>query len=194
MGCGAASAGAGLERRLCWRRGGQTPSPPPTLSHQGDEKCYFVGKVAAQPGMSAVGAAYAQAPLIIGHARAFLPGVFTASAEALEMLVAPGDSEMGACGWVGGGGTTIKRVRSLPPAAASVVPLVPDTVGSEHRGHRGHRPTSTHAHSSPPAVAQHHIGLEPVLGAVGLAAEGVDWWEGAEPSARPRSASDVVSF
>jgi len=67
------------------------------LRYVGEEKCYFLGKVAARPGLSAVGAAYAQAPLIIGHGRSMLPGVFPATPaedEAFELLVGEADSEL----------------------------------------------------------------------------------------------------
>jgi len=60
---------------------------------EGGELCYYCGKVATSPGISLDATIEAQELLIIGHVQFLLPGVF-GSIDSLELLYAPGDSEM----------------------------------------------------------------------------------------------------
>ena len=57
--------------------------------------CYFVGKVVAVPEVAVAEAVWAQAPLIYRHAKTMHPKVFGDDPEDIELLTAPGDTEMG---------------------------------------------------------------------------------------------------
>lgn len=57
--------------------------------------CYFLGKVVAVPEVSVAEAVWAQAPLIYRHAAFMHPELFGDDPEDVELLMAPGESEMG---------------------------------------------------------------------------------------------------
>ena len=59
--------------------------------NRGSMECYFVGKACAEPGISAVGAAAVQAPVVKEHTRNLHPSLFGGvSDDAMEILTSPG--------------------------------------------------------------------------------------------------------
>jgi len=84
-------------------------------SKEDNPYCYFVGKVAAVPEVAIKEAVWAQAPLISRHAKKMHKEVFGEELADVELLTAPGDSEMGVA----------QEQISLQPLAKTLAKAIP---------------------------------------------------------------------
>ena len=90
--------------------------------------CYFVGKVAAVPEVAIEEAVWAQAPLISRHAKKMHLEVFGDEVADVELLTAPGDSEMGVAQEQVSLKPLVKSLAKAIPTSAEEVGFDPETI------------------------------------------------------------------